>query len=450
MIIKRSITKYLMFWKSKANRKPLIIRGARQVGKTTIIKEFSKTYKYQLILNLEKEEDREFFRNTDNVKLILQYLLLSRKLNDSCLSDTLLFIDEIQEYPKVISLLRYFYEEVSELHVIAAGSLLEFAMRRLQTFPVGRVEFMYLHPINFEEYLEAAGFSILLDDLKNIPTNPIAHRVLMNQFNRYATIGGMPEIIQQAVIDFKVSHLVLTYDSIWNSFLSDIEKYARNDTELKVIKLIMSTAPFLVDKRIKFQNFGPSNYRSREVGVAFRSIHQAKVIQLIYPSTEMKPPIILDFKKSPKMQFLDTGILNHILGITGQLSVLNDFSNDYRGFLIPHIFIQDFISIHHITHFLPSFWVRNKTQSSSELDLIVVVDGKLLPIKIKSGKTGRLRSLHQFIDHCDHHYGIRIYSGEFDVHKTKTPNGKPYVLMNLPYYLGTQLPKYARYFVENY
>ncbi len=450
MIIKRSITKYLMVWKSKANRKPLIIRGARQVGKTTIIKEFSKTYKYQLILNLEKEEDREFFQNTDDVKLILQYLLLARKLNDRSLSNTLLFIDEIQEYPKVISLLRYFYEEISELHVIAAGSLLEFAMRKLQTFPVGRVEFMYLHPINFEEYLEASGFSIPLDYLKNIPINPAAHKVLIHQFNRYATIGGMPEIIQQAIIDFKVSDLVWTYDSIWNSFLSDIEKYARNDTELKVIRLIMSTAPFFIDKRIKFQNFGQSNYRSREVGGAFRNIHQAKVIQLIYPSTEMNPPIILDFKKSPKMQFLDTGILNHIMGIIGQLSVLDDLSNYYRGFLIPHIFIQDVISIHNIIHYLPSFWVSNKTQSSSELDLILAVDDKLLPIEIKSGKTGRLRSLHQFIDYCDHHYGIRIYGGEFDIQKTKTPNGKPYVLMNLPYYLGTQLLKYARYFVENY
>ena len=188
MILKRHLTAQLHKWKIKSNRKPLIVRGARQVGKTTLINAFSKTYKNRLYLNLEKKADSQYFEQTDNVNTIIEALFISNNIISKDIGNTILFIDEIQEQPKAIQLLRYFYEEAPELHVIAAGSLLEFALKNVKSFPVGRVEFLYLHPFNFIEYLEAIDHSTGLEQLNNIPINNVAHKTLLDLFNKYTII----------------------------------------------------------------------------------------------------------------------------------------------------------------------------------------------------------------------------------------------------------------------
>jgi len=415
-----------------------------------LVNEFSKTYKNRLYLNLEKKADSQYFEQTDNVSTIIEALFISNNIISKDISDTLLFIDEIQEQPKAIQLLRYFYEEVPELHVIAAGSLLEFALKDVQSFPVGRVEFLYLYPFNFIEYLEAVGHNTSQEQLKNIPIKPVAHKTLLDLFNQYTIIGGMPEVVGQFIKSKSVADLSSIYESIWSSYISDSEKYTTNTTAKNVLKHIMSTAAYAVGQRIKFQNFGNSNYRSREVGEAMRNLHQAKIIQLIYPTTVTEPPIIPDLKKSPRLQFLDTGILNYILGISAEMLILEDLSQSYKGAIIPHIIAQEIISIQSNKSELPHFWVREKKQASSEVDLVYAMGGKVIPIEIKSGSTGSLKSLHQFMERTNHPYTIRIYAGEFSIQETKTPNGTPYLLMNLPYYLGTLLPQYIIYFIKNH
>jgi len=448
--LKRHLTAQLNEWKNKSNRKPLILRGARQVGKTTLIKEFAKTYEYQLYLNLEKKADSQYFEQTDDVKVIIEALFISNNITNKDISNTLLFIDEIQEQPKAIQLLRYFYEEVPELHVIAAGSLLEFALKNVQSFPVGRVEFLYLFPFNFIEYLQAMEHKTGLEELKIIPIKPVAHKTLLKLFNQYTIIGGMPEIVSEYTNNKSIADVASIYESIWSSYISDSEKYASNTTAKNVLKHIMATAAYSVDERIKFQNFGKSNYRSREVGEAFRNLHQAKIIQLIYPTSSTEIPILPDLKKSPRLQFLDTGILNYILGISAKMLVLEDLGQSYKGAIIPHIITQELISIQNKKTELPHFWVREKKQASSEVDLVYAIDDKVIPIEIKSGSTGSLKSLHQFIERTNHPYAVRIYAGEFEIQKTTTPNGIPYLLMNLPYYLGTLIHEYLEYFIKNH
>jgi predicted AAA+ superfamily ATPase len=450
MNFERHLSVQLSEWKKKANRKPLILRGARQVGKTTLIKEFAKTYKFQLYLNLEKKADSRYFEQTDDVKTIVESLFISNNMVAKDLHNTILFIDEIQEQPKAIQLLRYFYEELPDLHVIAAGSLLEFTLKDVQSFPVGRVEFLYLYPFNFIEYLQAINHQASLEQLKSIPIKPVAHKTLLNLFNRYVIIGGMPEVVSEYATSKNVSNLAPIFESIWSTYISDSEKHVSSPTAKNVIKHIMAVAAYSVDQRIKFQNFGKSNYQSREVGEAMRNLHQAKIIQLIYPTTSTEPPILPDLKKSPRLQFLDTGILNYILGTSAQMLVLEDLSQSYKGAIIPHIITQELISIQSKKAELPHFWVREKKQSSAEVDLVYVIDGKVVPIEIKSGSTGTLKSLHQFIERTNHPYAVRIYAGEFDIQKATTPNGVPYLLMNLPYYLGTLIPEYLAYFVKNY
>jgi len=446
----RHISNSLTDWKKSSNRKPLILRGARQVGKTTLINAFSKSYKHSILLNLEKPEHLQIFELYDDVKTIIDSLFLTNNIKSIAIENTLLFIDEIQESPKAIHLLRYFYEEFPKLHVIAAGSLLEFAMQKVDSFPVGRVEFRYLYPLNFKEYLTATSNNLILEQLEKVPIKPIAHNILLKLFNQYAIIGGMPEIIKVYLNTQSISDLPTVYESIWETYKNDVEKYTTNNTERKVIKHIMATAHLYVDKRIKFQNFGNSNYRSREVSEAMRNLDAAKIIQLIYPTTQVEVPIIPDLKKSPRLQFLDTGIINHTLGIQSDLLGLSDLSNSYKGAIIPHLVTQELQSLNIFSSKKPNFWVREKSQSSSEVDLVIQHQGKIIPIEIKSGNVGTLKSLHQFIDRTNHPFAIRVYAGAFKIEKHVTPNGKNYLLMNLPYYTITMLPEYLNFFMGSF
>ncbi len=450
MSFKRHAITYLKKWKSSTNRKPLILRGARQVGKTTLVREFAKNYRNHILLNLEKPADRTIFETYDDIGELVEALFLAHNISPKEQDGTLLFVDEIQELPKAIALLRYFYEEVPLLHVIAAGSLLEFAMKEVANFPVGRIEYLYLYPLNFHEYLEAIGHSTAVKQLSTVPLRPIAHQVLLGLFHRYAIIGGMPEIVKTDIKDNNLASLPRVYESIWATYKNDVEKYATNSSERKVIKHIMDTAHLYMDQRVKFQNFGNSNYRSREVGEAMRNLDAAKIIQLIYPTTDTAPPGKPDIKKSPRLQFLDTGLASYTLGIQARMLGMKDLSPAFKGAIIPHLIIQELISLNRITNTKPNFWVREKKQSSSEVDLVYSHGDKMIPIEIKSGATGTLKSLHQFVDRTDHPYAVRVYAGAFKVEKLNTIEGTPFLLMNLPYYLGTQLPQYIEYFLDNH
>lgn len=439
----------LLHWKGKANRKPLILRGARQVGKTTLVDEFSKKYDHYIKLNLERSEDLKFFTDHDNIKTIVDALFLTNEILFKKADNTLLFIDEIQESPTAISLLRYFYEDMPQLHVVAAGSLLEHVLGDVKNFPVGRVEYLYLHPFNFKEFLQAKGKTQALEQLENVPVRESAHSVIKKLFHEYAILGGMPEIVKTFVADQKVANTRSIYESINSSYRNDVEKYAKNSTQAQVIRHIMDSAAIAVDQRIKFEGFGNSNYRSREVGEAMRSLNDARVIQLLYPTTDTSPPIIPNKKKSPRLQFLDTGLLNYELNIQADMLALQDMNDSYRGAIIPHLITQEVISLNTTRYSQPLFWVRDKKTSSAEVDLVIPFRNLLIPIEIKSGKQGKLKSLHQFMDAVDHPYAVRMYAGKFVIEEHVTPTSKkPYFLMNLPYYLGTMLHEYLTYFIK--
>ncbi len=449
MIFTRKISANLKAWKANPKRKPLVLRGARQVGKTTLIKEFSKTYPYKILLNLEKIKDRLFFMLSDDVHLIINALFLEYNISSKERSKTLLFIDEIQEYPKAIQLLRYFYEELPELHVVAAGSLLEFSISDIKSFPVGRVQYLYMYPLNFQEYLVATNHDQAFQAFSTVPIPEYAHNVLLDLYNQYIIIGGMPEIVKMS-IEGELSDLPMIYESIWESYKNDVEKYTSSTAERRVIKHIISTAHLYIDERIKFHNFGNSNYKSREVGEALRLLDDAKIIRLIYPTTSIQPPVKPDLKKSPRLQYLDTGLILHALGIQSQMLGVKDLHSIFKGAIIPHIVTQEIISLNSISNTKPNFWVREKTQSSAEVDLVYHYNTILVPIEIKSGKSGSLKSLHQFINRTNHPYAIRIYGGPLSIEHSTTPEGTEYILLNLPYFLSTKIHEYLNYMLDRF
>ncbi|RPH30540.1 MAG: DUF4143 domain-containing protein [Bacteroidales bacterium] len=446
-MIDRIAYKQLLEWKKSTNRKPLLIRGARQVGKTTLVREFAKEFSHYIELNLERDADRMLFEMDDVNKILNTAYLLKGKSVDN--RPTLFFIDEIQESPKAIHKLRYFYEDRPDIYIIAAGSLLEFALKKVSSFPVGRVSYLYLSPLNFDEYLLALKHQQAIDALNTVPLPDYAHQTLLNLFHEYAVIGGMPEVVSSYLKHKNISQLSSIYKQLWQAYKDDAEKYSKNDTERRIIRHTIDTAPYELD-RITFEGFGKSNYRSREVGEVIRSLDLSGIIRLIYPSTCLEPPIIADLKKRPRLQFLDVGLLNNILLIQGELLSVSDMNNFHKGKIIQQLVTQQLVSIEETSRYSPHFWVREEKDSNSEVDLIYQYGKYLIPIEIKSGKQGKLRSLHQFIERSQHPYAIRMHAGGFSIEKVKTPSGKSYFLMNLPYFLATKLPKYLEYFVTNY
>lgn len=438
----RLILSQLKDWAASSDRKPLILRGARQVGKTVAVQLFGKQFDHFIHLNLDIPQEGDIFRRKLPIHDLYQAILLRHQITADKRS-VLLFLDEIQNCPEAVEMLRYFYESLPKVHVIAAGSLLEIALHEKHiSFPVGRVEHRFMYPLTFEEFLIALQAGQAVELLHTIPFPSFAYDTVLNYFHRYTLIGGMPEVVAQYLQTRDVATLPHIYSALLISYTDDIEKYARNSTMASILRHCLETAPFVAGERIAFAGFGKSNYRSREVGEALRTLQRAMLITLVYPSTALEIPIIPDLKKKPRLQFLDTGLLNFCVGLQGQYFLYSDLHSFYKGILAEHIVGQELIS--HVVNNRKKqcFWVREKDQSQAEVDFIIQYREHIVPIEVKAGASGKLRSLHQFIDRSPHPFAVRLYSGKLEKQQTITTGGKPFTLLNLPYFLASRVQAY--------
>jgi hypothetical protein len=442
----RSIEKELAHWQQKKNRKPLIIRGARQVGKTTVVRRFGKRFTQFLYLNLELPQDKKPFQEFVNFDTLLQALFFLKNLTLSERSNTLIFIDEIQEAPEAMQQLRYFYEEAPEIPVIAAGSMLESLFDPDISFPVGRVEYLVIHPASFVEFLGAMGETGALEKLKEVPLAGYAKDKLMQLFRIYCLIGGMPEIVATYADQKDLVVLSSIYESLLVSYIDDVEKYAANPVQANFIRHAIRASFAEAGKRIKFQGFGNSNYKSREMGEALRALEKALLIHLIYPQTSPTLPIQPDLSKSPRLHVLDTGMLNYSVGIQKEILGTEDLSNVYQGTMIEHIVGQELLAKQYSALHGINFWVREKAGATAEIDYLYQFESKLIPIEVKSGTEGRLRSLHLFMDMAPHQMAVRFYAGDVDITPITTPEQKQYYLLSLPYFLVSQIDGYLEWF----
>jgi len=441
---KRTIYQELEKWSAKADRKPLILRGARQVGKTTIVADFAKNYGTFLSLNLELKADRDLFEQDYSIGDLISaiHFRLNKPIQNA--GTILLFIDEIQSCPKAASMLRYFFEERNDIHVIAAGSLLETLIDKHISFPVGRVEYLFMHPMSFSEYLLAANEHEAHAVLRKIPCPDFAHQTLLELFHQYTLIGGMPEAVTAFLNKKDILACNAVYENLFISFMDDVEKYASNKTMAQVIRHAIAHAPLSSGDRIHFHGFGNSNYKSREMGEALRTLEKAMLLQLVYPTTQVSMPAETDHKKSPRLQFLDIGMINHAAGLQKYYFQLNDLNTIYRGHIIESVVGQELLAMHsHIQKPL-KFWVRGKAQSTAEVDYVLAHEKYLIPIEVKSGETGTLKSLMQFMEDANHDIAIRLYAGKIKTDELKTPSERKFKLLSLPYYLVSQIPAYLQ------
>ena len=444
MLRTRTAIKYLREWRTRVTRLPLLIRGARQVGKSSLVRLFGREFDHFVELNLERAPDRALFDRRTTARQLLEGLAFRRGL-DLGGGGVLLFVDEIQEAPEAIALLRFLHEDYPEVRVIAAGSLLEFALRDVPSFPVGRVEFYQLHPLSFGEYLEWMGPERYREALWSVPAPEYAHEELLRQFHRYALIGGMPRIVGALADGAATAEVRPLYASIWETYRADAERYARSRAEAQVLRHLMYHAP-LADDRVKFARFGESDYGSREVGEAFRALHLANVLRLIYPTTALALPLTPNHRRSPRIQLLDTGLLCHARGVGPERYDIDDLGTLFRGRIAQHAVTQEIIAQRHEPGFVPLFWVREQSGSSAEVDLLLQHRLSVVPVEVKSGPSGRLRSLHSFVDRSGVPLAVRTLRNRASVEDLETPAGTPYRLLNVPYYAVGDLGNYIAAF----
>ena len=444
----RQLLSELEKWRLNKPRKPLIIRGARQVGKTTLVNQFAKQYEQYIYLNLELAEDKEPFENFTTIENLLNTLFFLKNKTLTKKSTTLIFIDEIQQVPKALNTLRYFYELAPDISVIAAGSMLETLFDKNISFPIGRVEYKVIRPVSFTEFLSAIGETAALEQITKVPIAAFAQTKLLSLFHKYALIGGMPEVIHHYATHKDLVTLAPIYDSLISGYMDDVEKYAKNNAQILHIRHCIQSSFALAGKRIKFEGFGNAAYKSREIGESLRVLEKALLLQLIYPCTTATLPMVPDIKKSPRLQILDTGLLNYFVGIQKEIIDTDDLNKIYQGTLIEHLIGQELLAFQYNALSALHFWVREKKESTAEVDYLFPYNGLIIPIEVKSGASGSLKSLHSFMDFAPHHWAIRFYAGALNITDAITQNGKQFQILNLPYYLGSQIEKYIAWFVQ--
>src|SRR3990167_3688496 len=438
-MFERSINKIFLEWKNRKKRKPLVIRGARQVGKTSAVNLFAgDSFKTYIYMNLEQEDNLALFSRMLPVHELIEAIQL--KFNKKVIPyDTLIFIDEVQNSSIAMNQLRYFYEEMPDLHVAAAGSLLEVKMKSEGfSFPVGRVEYCYMYPVTFEEYLSAMGETETLHYINSVkPEEKMPaeiHNTLMKKYQEYLLVGGMPEAVARYVETKSLIDVDPVYESILTGFKDDVLKYA-SIAKAKYIQYVIEHASKYIGLSIKYENFGGSGFRSREMSEAFDVLEKAMIISRVYASASRQLPLINNLKKSPKLLYLDTGLVSYQVGLRTKIMNIKDINAVYHGQLSEQITGQALLSLAIRKNINLSYCYREQKGSISEVDYLISSNNKLIPIEVKSGKSGTLKSLHNFIEESRNNFAVRIYSGMMSIEKILTPNKKQFKLFSIPFYL---------------
>lgn len=436
--MERFVIQRLIEWKNDDNHKPLVIRGARQVGKTTLVNQFGKCFDNYLYLNLDRERDSQLFDVADTDTLIDRIHVHCKRRKTG--GNTLLFIDEVQNSAQAIKMLRYFREDAPWLHVVAAGSLLEALLSRQATFPVGRVEYMAMHPCSFCEFLSGIGEDFDAQAVRTLRADAI-HDRLMVHFLNYMLVGGMPEAVVRYAQRRDVLATNRVYASLLNSYIDDVQKYARNESMAAIIRHVLREGWSAASEPVVFNNFVGSNYRSREMGEALRVIEQALLMELAYPVTSVQQPLVPNHRRRPKLLWLDTGLVNYCAGIRDEIFNVSDIMSAWRGRAAEHVVGQELIAENDEFGLRRFYWTREKLDATSEVDFVFRHGNNIVPIEVKSGVNSHLRSLHQFMDLAPHDVAVRVWSGRYTIDHVKTPKGKAFRLVNLPFYYVGQLAK---------
>ncbi len=392
--MKRNITEKLISWKNKTAHKPLIIRGARQVGKTYTVLDFGRTHFDGNIhhFNFEKFPELQsiFEQNLDSNRIVSELELAGGKKITP--GTDLLFFDEIQECPKAILALRYFYEEKPDLHIIAAGSLLEFALKDI-SFPVGRLQTLSMHPMTFEEFLLATGNELLAEKTKQ-SEDPFSEAVINrinNEMYNYFIVGGMPECVATFASTGSFIDVLQLQTDLISAFRQDFSKYSGH-SDKRCLNSVLNSVAKKVGEQIKYARLS-EDFTNPTIKKAFELLEMARLFNKVRAASPAGIPLGASAsEKIFKTVFLDIGLLSNLNGFSSDKTVpKHQLSSAWNGKLAEQFVGQELRASGNDNLY---YWVRDKRGSSAETDYIIENGGKIIPIEVKSGKSGKLKSLH--------------------------------------------------------
>lgn len=404
----------LNLWRESNSHKPLLLRGARQVGKTHLVRQFAKQHFTNLVeINFEFEPNyKDCFSTLKPDQIISK--IESIGAHSITAGETILFLDEIQECPNAIQALRYFYETMPGLHVIGAGSLLDFSLRDADfSMPVGRVSFMYLRPMSFVEFLLAAGFEKLLTSIQkaNIqtPLSVAEHEKALELLHLYSLLGGMPDVLATYFETKSTREAYLVQSEILSTYRRDFGKYA-SVAQHKYLQCVFEEAPKHLGEQIKFSKLN-SEFRSRELSQAITDLQAAGLMQKVNSTAASGIPLASTInEKKFKLVFLDTGLAQNASGLTPEMVLNKDIVLLNKGSIAEQLVGQELLAYQDVR--LESellFWARDG-RSTAELDYVSVVGHTIVPIEVKAGTAGTLKSLQLFMQEKNSPIGVRISS----------------------------------------
>jgi predicted AAA+ superfamily ATPase len=409
--MKRFIESYLSSWKNSPHHKPLIIRGARQVGKTYVVDKFAKgNFKYYLKINPEQEGGLETIFQSKKPQLIINELsaLYGIPVTEG---ETLLFIDEIQMVPEAIAALRYFYEQMQGLHIIAAGSLLDHTLNELPySMPVGRVEYAYMYPLNFQEFLLANKQEGILGYINAFafdkPFSQALHQRILEYLRLYFFVGGMPEAVKVYLETKNLIEVEKVHSGILTSLQYDFAKYGTRKQQ-EYLKDCLVYSAKNIGKKVKYVNIN-KNAHSTYLKEALLKLEMSRIVHLVRRTKSSKVPINQYVDNDVfKPVFMDIGLTCNLAKI--KLTDIQNLITDFEGSLAEQFVGQELVSsFEYYEDAKLYYWSREAKNANAEIDFLFQIENRIFPIEVKAGKTGTLKSLQVYLAEKNKNTGIRL------------------------------------------
>ena len=395
--MRRLVTDELLRWSDAVRRKPLIVRGARQVGKSWAVNDFGAA-RFAAVHTVDLERRRDLhplFDGDLDPRRVLGELevLLGRRI---AVGQDLLFLDEIQACPRALVALRYFYEMLPELHVVAAGSLLEFAMGEL-TFPVGRVQFLNVYPMAFREFLLALGDEVGAETVGDEPKalSPAIHAHLLDRVRQYLFVGGMPEAVAAFAATMSMQEAFAVQDELVVAYREDFGKYAgRADKDC--LDGVLTGVAGGVGGQVKYARL-VEGWDIRAIKRAFDLLSRAQVVRAVRAASPSGLPLAASAsQKRFKAIMVDVGLMQRLSGLRADIEYArSDLLQVYHGALAEQFVGQELLAA---TGGGLYYWARGERGSSAEVDYLIDAGGRVLPVEVKAGPAGRLRSLRMLLE----------------------------------------------------
>jgi len=420
--MKRLIDHHLQNWKDDPERKSLLLRGARQVGKTYSCRQLGQSFEQFVEINFEiNPQFTEIFdRDLDPERIVRDLALITGA--DIIPGKTLLFFDEIQEASNAIKSLRYFHEMLPKLHVIAAGSLLDFVLENTG-IPVGRVASFYMYPMSFLEFLAAGDNHAIVELIKTHdneePLSRPIHEKLLELLGEHLAIGGMPEIVLTWVKHKDLKKCSNLQALLVDAYRQDFSKYCKK-FQVKYVDLIFDEIPRWLGRKFQFSKI-PGNWRKRDLVPPFELLKKASVAHDVTHTSANGLPLGGEANPSRfKVIFLDIGLSQSILGLNLAEWILKPNAAIVNRGALAEAFVGQEILAYSPPQKRASlyYWHREAHASNAEVDFLLAIEENIIPIEVKSGSTGTLRSLHLFLKEKTDisPYGIRFSGHNFSVH----------------------------------